>query len=333
MTEIERRDEFRLIADFFAPLAADAPGALGLEDDAALLSGGGDQETVVTVDAMVAGVHFVGDEPAGLIARKLLRVNLSDLAAMGAAPVGYLLSAAWPDATPDTWIADFVVGLAADQREFDCCLLGGDTVSTSGPLMLSLTALGRVPTGTALRRGGAAPGDRIYVSGSVGDAALGLAAVDGRLSGIAETTRGVLIDRYQLPSPRLALGQALRGLASAAIDISDGLAADLGHIAAASGVGAEIEADKVVVAEAAKAGLLALSRPIDMVLGGGDDYELLFTAPPEAADAVAALAARLNLPLSPVGRITPAGGVRVLDADGGEIALAEAGWRHRRSDP
>jgi thiamine-monophosphate kinase len=311
--------EFEFIARRLRPLAS-APGALALVDDAALLEPRLDMQLVLTKDAMVAGVHFLRDDPPSQIAQKLLRVNLSDLAAMGAAPIGYLLALARPRAIEDDWLTAFCAGLADDNAAFEVSLLGGDTVSTSGPMTLSLTAIGEVPKGKALLRSGARAGDDIWVSGTLGGAALGLAVLRGELK-VAEPVRSHLVERYRLPRPRLALGQALRGLAHAAIDISDGLLADLGHVAEASAVGAEVRAD-----------LLPLSADLpgaqDAALSGGDDYELLFMAPKPHRHAIERLAQKLALPLTRIGEMQTAAGIRVLDAAGAEIHPMRSGWQH-----
>jgi thiamine-monophosphate kinase len=325
-------DEFTRIARFFAPLAAGFPGAFSLTDDAALVELAPGEAAVVTTDAVVAGVHFVGDEPPGLIARKALRVNLSDLAAKGARPLGYTLAAVLPAAIDDRWLAAFSAGLAADQAEFGISLIGGDTVATPGPLTLSITALGAV-RGAMLRRTGARPGDRIYVSGTIGDAALGLAALRGRLDGLGAAERGVLLERYRLPVPRLRLGLGLAGLASAALDVSDGLVGDLAHIAACSAVGAVVERDQVPLSGAAATAVAADPDAWQTVLGGGDDYELLFTVPQEKHDIIVQVASAAGTPVTVIGAIAaagdvPAGEVVVRDREGRDVTPAVSGYRH-----
>jgi thiamine-monophosphate kinase len=315
--------EFAFIAQHLRPLAAGSPGALDLLDDAALLDPPQGAELVLTTDAMVASVHFLADDPPAQIAQKLLRVNLSDLAAMGAAPLGYLLALARAKDTAEAWLAEFCRGLAADQAEFAIALLGGDTVSTPGPLTFSLTAIGQVPKGQALRRSTARPGDDIWVSGTLGDGALGLKLLRGELEASPEA-RAHLIGRYRLPCPRPALGQALRGIASAALDVSDGLLADLGHILETSHVGAEIRAEALPLSPAAR----ALPGVRQAALAGGDDYELLFTAAPERRPRIEALSRELTLPLTRIGRIEAASGLRALDEDGREISTGQTGWQH-----
>ncbi|HEX8374259.1 MAG TPA: thiamine-phosphate kinase [Geminicoccaceae bacterium] len=314
--------EFGLIDRLLRPLAAGFPGALGLADDAALVRVPAGRELVVAKDAIVAGVHFLEDDPPELVAGKLLRVNLSDLAAMGAEPLGYLTALARPKSLDDQWLARFAAGLAADQARFGCHLLGGDTVSTPGPLLLSLTILGTVPEGRALLRSGARPGDQIWVSGTLGDAALGLRVLKGLA--LPDEEAIPLVDRYRTPRTRLELGRALRGLATAAIDVSDGLVADLGHIAETSRVAAVVDADALPLSEAGR----GVPAAREAALTGGDDYELLFTVPDGAEARIAALSRELGLRLTRVGRIEPGAGVRVLDAGGEEIRVARAGWSH-----
>lgn len=322
--------EFDLIAKYFAPLAAGAPGALALTDDAALLSPPPGCDLVLAADALIEGVHFLPDDPADLVARKLLRVNLSDLAAMGAAPLGYLVTAAWPRERDEAWIAAFAEGLARDQEVFSVSLLGGDTTASPGPVALSLTALGTVPAGGGLRRGTARAGDLLFVSGTLGEAALGLLALRGELTDVSAEDSEALAARYRLPEPRLALGRALleTALATAAIDVSDGLVADAGHIAETSGLAAHLEWPRVPVSPPVERALAAAPELRARVLAGGDDYELCFAVPPARAGEVPALAERLGLPLTQVGELRAGGGVRVVDEAGAEIALEAAGWTH-----
>lgn len=314
--------EFDFIERLLRPLAEGFPGALGLRDDAALIDVPSDRQLVVAKDALVAGIHFLPDDPAELVARKLLRVNLSDLAAMGAEPLAYLTVIARPADLPDAWLEDFVRGLARDQEAFGLHLVGGDTVSTTGPIVLSLTILGLVPRGEALRRDGARPGELVCVSGTLGDAAMGLRILRGLAA--PDELALPLIERYRTPQPRLALGRALRGLASAAIDVSDGLIADLGHVLRASGVGARIEAAVVPLSPAAR----ALPGARLGALSGGDDYELLFTIPPDREPLLETLSVRLNLPLTVIGRTRAEPGLEVVDERGAPVLLERPGWRH-----
>lgn len=321
-------DEFALIDRLFAPLARGAAGAFDLRDDAAVFEIAEGHRLIVTTDLLVAGVHFLADDEPALVARKLLRVNLSDLAAMGAAPRAYLLGLAIPRATTEDWLEAFAGGLADDQAAYDVQLIGGDTVATEGPLVASLTALGEVRAGVELRRAGARPGDAIFVSGTLGDAALGLLALRGGLAGVDEAGRAELIERYRLPRPRVALGQRLVGLAHAAADVSDGLVADLGHICECSGVAAEVEAARLPLSPAVRAALASDPALLNTVLAGGDDYELVFTAAPDAATALSELAAEIDVAIAAIGRIIAGSGVRVLDEHGAALDLPESGYRH-----
>ena len=310
--------EFSLIARHFRPLAG--PGALDLADDAAVLAPPPGRELVLTADAMVGGVHFLPDDPPALIGRKLLRVNLSDLAAKGAQPIGYLMTVSTPKDTPNSWYAGFAAGLAQDQATYGVTLLGGDTTSTPGPISLSLTIIGHVAAGCAVRRAGARPGDEVWVTGTIGDGALGLQVALGRLA----DDSGFLLDRYRLPQPRVGL--ALSGIASAGMDVSDGLVQDLGHICAASGVAAEIRADAVPLSEAARA---AGPAWLETCLTGGDDYELLLAVPPHRRDALRAAAAQAGVAVTCIGQVA-AGPPEVVvrQADGTPMVLAKGGWSH-----
>ena len=321
-------DEFELIAHYFSPLSVDQWGALGLRDDAALLSPSPGVLHVLTTDTLISGVHFAPDDTPDLIARKLLRVNLSDLAAMGAEPMAYLLALSLPDRFEEAWIQEFVFGLAQDQKEFGIGLLGGDTTSTPGPLSVTITAIGKVETGRELRRSGARPGDSVFVSGTLGDAALGLIVIGGNLSQLTDDEADELIHRYHLPQPRISLGRALSGLASAAVDVSDGLVADLGHICMASNVAGQIDRARIPLSLAAQAAIISHPERASAVLSGGDDYELLFTAPPEAADEISAAAKQSGVSVTEIGRIDVGSGVKVIGSDGQEINLMNTGFRH-----
>lgn len=328
MSRRARSGEFELIARYFAPLAKGEPGALGLGDDAAVLGLAPGDNLVVTTDTLVAGVHFLDEDGPDAIARKLLRVNLSDLAAMGATPVAYTLNCALPEAIDDAWLETFAAGLGDDQRRFGLHLVGGDTVAIPGPLTLTVTAFGRVRKGSELRRSAAQAGDMVFVSGTIGDAALGLLALKNTLSDLRPEQRQALIGRYRLPEPRTALGPRLIGLAHAAIDVSDGLMADLGHICERSGLGATIDTGLVPLSEAAAAAVHSDPELLKTAITGGDDYELLFTAPAEAADALNRLGAEIGVPITAIGRIARGSGVKALGASGEEIRLRRPGYTH-----
>lgn len=310
--------EFSLIARHFRPLAG--PGALDLRDDAALMDPPAARQLVLTADAMVAGVHFLPDDPPDLVGRKLLRVNLSDLAAKGATPLHYLMTVSTPKDTPDAWFAGFAAGLAQDQATYGVTLLGGDTTSTPGPISLSLTIIGHIAPGAAVHRFGAQAGDEIWVTGTIGDGALGLAVARGKLT----DPTGFLLDRYRLPRPRVGL--AIAGIATAAMDVSDGLVQDLGHICHASDLGAEIVADDVPLSDAAR---LAGPEWLETCLTGGDDYELLLAVPPGRADALRTAAAQAGIPATRVGHFhSGSSQVMVRHASGEPLALTKGGWSH-----
>jgi len=319
-------DEFARIARFFAPLAG--AGGLGLKDDVALIDGPAGTQYVLKTDAIVEGVHYLPGDPPRQVAQKLLRVNLSDLAAKGAAPVGYLLTTALPPACDEAWLEEFSAGLAADQAEYGIALLGGDSVATPGPATLSVAAIGIVKAGRAVLRSGARAGQLVFVSGTLGDAALGVLAAKGRDLGVGAAECAYLVDRFRLPRPRLNLGARLAGIASAMMDISDGLVADFGHLCDASGLAGVVEAGRVPLSQAAHAALARDGGLIASVLGGGDDYELLFTAPKGAEPALAGLARETGVGVTAIGWVEMGQGVRVLDKGGKELALAVKGYEH-----
>jgi thiamine-monophosphate kinase len=325
--------EFGRIARFFRPLAADFPGALGLTDDAALIAVAAGQELVVTTDAVVAGVHFLPDDAPRDIARKALRVNLSDLAAKGAIPLAYTLTLALGREVGDDWVEAFAGGLRDDQAEFGIALAGGDSVSSAGPIWASVTAFGLVKAGHMVRRGGAQPGDVVLVTGTIGDAALGLAIAQGRLDA-SDADKVALLDRYRLPRPRTALAAAIAEHAHAALDISDGLAADFGHLCRASNMRGQIAVPRIPLSPAAgRAVATDLSRLSD-IIGGGDDYEVLMAAPAGSVPALHAAAAQAGIGLTEIGTIVgpPGGGgapeALFVDGDGRPVAIERAGWTH-----
>jgi thiamine-monophosphate kinase len=325
--------EFELVECYFRPLARAFPGAFGLNDDAAVIAPLPDHELVAKTDAIVAGVHFLPGDPADLVARKALRVNLSDLAAKGAVPRAYMLDLMLPGTTTEEWIAKFVYGLAQDQERYGVHLIGGDTNATGGPLTIAVAAFGEVACGRMIRRSTACSGDTVFVTGTLGDAAIGLEVLRGNTAAPTASAASFLVDRYRLPQPRVALGPRLVGLASAAIDISDGLAADLGHVCAASRARAVIEAARLPLSGPARAALAANPRRLAAVLAGGNDYEILFTAPPSALAALAELARELDVPITAIGRVEGAAGgskanVTVLDESGKPLAFDREGWTH-----
>jgi thiamine-monophosphate kinase len=325
--------EFELIGRYFAPLARGFPGAFGLLDDAAVIAPLPGHELVAKSDAIVGGVHFLDDDPPNFIARKALRANLSDLAAKGAVPRAYMLDIMLPTTITEEWIAAFAQGLADDQQEYGVHLIGGDTDSTPGPVTIAIMAFGEVATGRMVHRGGARAGDIVFVTGTIGDAALGLAVLRGDVTIPDTKAADFLVDRYRLPRPRVALGPRLIGIATAAVDVSDGLVADLGHLCNASKLAAVIEAPRVPLSSAARAVLATHSWHITTVLTGGDDYEILFTAPRGAVNELAELSRTLDVPITAIGGMrSPSKGkesqVTVLDESGEPLILDRGGWTH-----
>ena len=323
--------EDRLIARYFRPLAT-APGAFGLIDDAATLTPPPGFDLVLKTDAIIASVHFFPDDPAELVAKKALRVNLSDLAAKGAQPAGFLLSLALPDTIGEPWLEAFARGLGADAEAYGCPLLGGDTDRTPGPISISIAAFGLLPHGTIVRRRGAKPGDKVVVTGSIGDAALGLvlrrAPEASRRWHLERRQHDHLIDRYLLPQPRNAIAEAIRRHASAAMDVSDGLVGDLGKLCAASGVTADISVGRVPLSDAARK-VLASEPPLtETALTGGDDYEVVASVRPEALGALQAEATAAGVALTEIGEITSDAAVRFLNGEGKPVAFKRRSFSH-----
>jgi thiamine-monophosphate kinase len=323
--------EDRLIAKFFAPIATD-PGALGLSDDAAFLKPPPGCDLVLKTDAIVGGEHFFDHDAPQSVAGKALRVNLSDLAAKGARPLGFLLSLALPKDIGDDWLAGFAEGLRSDALLFSCPLFGGDTVRTPGPVMISIAMIGCVPEGTMVRRAGAKPGDKVFVSGSIGDATLGLALRKNTNLGakwkLSEAQRQRLTSRYLLPQPRNALTEAVRTHATAAMDVSDGLVGDFTKLCGVSGVAAEIAADKVPLSDAAKAVIATEPAMLEAAFTGGDDYEIICTVPAAKAESFRSAAQAARVTVTEIGEIKAGEGVRFLDAAGKALSFKRASFSH-----
>jgi thiamine-monophosphate kinase len=326
-----RLSEDALIARFFAPMAG--PGGLGLMDDAALITPRSGCDLVVTKDMLVAGVHFFPDDPPAAIARKALRVNLSDLAAKGAIPVGFVLGLALPTDWTTEWLEVFAGGLADDSRVFAVPLIGGDTVKTPGPLTVSVTAFGEVAAGRMIRRTTTRAGDVVYVSGTIGDAALGLlvrrAAPAAWLAGLPTAAAVSLTDRYLTPLPRLALREALRAHARAAMDVSDGLVGDLGKMLGAAGLSTAVRVADVPLSAAARAAVALDQSLYATVLTGGDDYELLCAVAPSETAGFEAAAHSAGVPVTKIGVAaegtqTP----RFLDDTGVPLTFARMHFSH-----
>jgi thiamine-monophosphate kinase len=305
-------NEFELIARFFAPLAGE--GALGLKDDVALVPQRAGHDLIVTTDAISEGIDFFAFDPPGTVAQKALRVNLSDLAAKGAEPAGYLLTLLLPHSVQEEWLAAFTAGLASDQTEFGLSLLGGDTGATDGTLSIAVTVFGFVPQGKMVKRSGARRGDAVYVTGGIGDSGGGLAIFRRETHALSDADRDHLTARYRVPQPPVAFAARLRDIAHASVDVSDGLIADLGHIASASGVRVVVEGELVPLSAALKAlwGGDALLRAVT----AGDDYQIAFTGPPG-----------LSGPFTRIGKVVTGEGVS-LSLDGREIAIHKSGYRH-----
>ena len=318
-----------LIARFFAPLAGD--GGLGLRDDAACVAAPAGSDLVMTVDGLVAGVHFFADDPPDAIARKALRVNLSDLAAKGADPLGFLLTLALP-ATAPAWLEAFARGLGEDAAQYGCPLLGGDTVKTPGPLTISITAFGAVPTGRMVPRTGARPGDLVAVTGAIGDAALGLllrtTPVVAWIGSLDETERSYLHERYRLPRPRNGLAEALREHAHAAMDVSDGFVGDLEKMLRVSGAAACVRVEDVPMSPAVQRAITADPALLEAALTGGDVYEILCAVPPERIDALKAAAEAAKIPLAVVGEVVEGGKSNLFTYHGAPASFARRSYSH-----
>jgi thiamine-monophosphate kinase len=322
-----RPSEDELIARIFAPFAG--PAGLGLRDDVAVFTPPPGEDLVLTTDALVAGVHFFADDPPNAIARKALRVNLSDLAAKGARPLGFLLSLALPGDWREDWLEAFAAGLAADASTYDCPLAGGDTVATPGPLTLSVTAFGAVPSGRMVKRSGVRAGDRLYVTGTIGDAAIGLKIRAGGALGIPQADRDFLLDRYLTPEPRLALAKAMSLHAHGGMDISDGFVGDLTKMLAVSGVSARVPIYRLPLSPAARAAIAANSDLFAVAATGGDDYEIIASVAPDSSPLFEKEAAAAGVPVSFVGEVVEGyDPPRFIGPDGGRVTFARGSYSH-----
>jgi thiamine-monophosphate kinase len=322
--------EDRLIAQYFRPLATH-PGTFGFTDDCSAIAPPPGHDLVLKTDGLIEGVHFFPDDPADGVARKALRVNLSDLAAKGATPLGFLLAIALPKGFSESWLRDFTRGLSEDAASYKCPLLGGDTDQTPGPISISIAAVGTLPHGTMVRRAGAKVGDHVFVSGTIGDAALGLFVRKGEAAAWALDAPLLdhLVSRYRLPQPRLALADAVRAHASAAMDVSDGLAADLAKLCGTSGVCADIEVARVPLSAAAAQALAANAALIEPILTGGEDYEILCAVAPDKAAAFRSAASQAGVAVTEIGRIV--GGTeppRFFDRTGQPLRFTRTGYSH-----
>jgi thiamine-monophosphate kinase len=320
-----RLGEFAMIAKYFAPLAKGAKGAFDLKDDVAILKAPKGADLIAKVDAIVEGVHFFRSDPPDLVAKKALRVSLSDLAAKGAVPLGYLVSLSLAPWAGDAWIAGFARGLAADQKRFGMSLLGGDTTATPGALTISITALGSAVAKKTPRRGGARPGDLVFVTGTIGDAGAGLSVLQGKGASLIHLERAYLVRRYRLPEPRLTLGHLIAPIVSASLDVSDGLIADLNHIAEVSKVAIDIDASLVPLHRASRK--LWGNEAIVRAATSGDDYEIAFTAAPRACARIAAAAKKAKVRVTQIGAVREGHGVRLLDTDR-PVTVDRSGYTH-----
>jgi thiamine-monophosphate kinase len=326
--------ETDIISRYFAPLAQDASEALGLIDDAALISPDGATDLVLTADGLVAGAHFVEDSNPQDIAFKALAVNVSDLVAKGAEPYLYLLTLALPNAD-STWLGEFAQGLSDAQSSFGCRLAGGDTVATSGPLTLSITAIGRLPAGEMVKRSGGVAGDVVYVSGSIGDAALGLALTqDVSLAAawqLDEAQSEFLTACYRRPAPPLELAPVLRRCAHAAMDVSDGLIGDFDALCRASGTGGELALAQVPLSKAAERALQHDLSASERIMTGGDDYQVLAAVPPAQCNAFETESCDAAIAVTRIGVLSEqSAGIRARDASGIEISFERPKFDHFR---
>ncbi len=324
--------EGAIIATYFAPLAARAPGAFGLVDDCAALTPTPGHDLVLKTDPIREGVHFPADADAADIAWKAVAVNVSDLVAKGARPVGYLMALSFPDAPTARWFKRFARGLREAQDAFGITLYGGDTDRAPGPMSVAVTAFGEVQTGKMVQRATATPGDRVFVSGTLGDAALGLALVQRPMAALDMRLLSHHCDqvmaRYDRPTPRVALAPLLVAHASASMDLSDGLLKDAGRMANAAGVALTLDAARLPLSEAMTRALAANPQRMRDVVAHGDDYEVLFTVPPARVTAMQKDAAALAFRVTDIGVVAPGAGAVIAGPDGKALAFERTGYEH-----
>lgn len=318
-------DEFDLIAKYFAPLSGEA--GLGLLDDAACYEAKQGYDLIISKDVLVSGTHFFEDADPVELATKAVAVNVSDLASKGAKPHSYFLGLSLTKDIDDSWLQSFAYGLKLAQKHYDIYLAGGDTTSTNHGLFISVTALGHTPKGTMITRSGAKVGDDIYVTGTLGDAAFGLKALQGEVP-----HSSYQLARYNRPQARCEIGKRLRGIASAAADVSDGLIADLGHICRASGVGASVKQDKLPLSPSTEVLLKENSQFADLIWSGGDDYELVFTAAQDDRHSLELLSSELAIPITRIGIVQQEEGVRLVDKAGKLVQVEKSGYQHFRRE-
>ncbi|MAH83471.1 MAG: thiamine-phosphate kinase [Rhodospirillaceae bacterium TMED8] len=326
-----RLPEFEIIGRYFAPLSLGRPGTFQLKNDGAVIAANAGEEIIVSTDTMIADVHFLSNDLPRDIAAKLLAVNFSDVASMGGRPVAYTLATSWPNSVDEAWIAEFASGLLEAQNTIGVCLIGGDTVSTPGPLMLNITAFGEVPLGCALTRSGTLSGEEVYVTGTIGDAALGLKCLRGEIK-CSEMDSKYLERRYHLPTARSNFGQELPGIASAAIDISDGLAADLQQLAEQSRIDIDINLSDIPLSEAAGRLLAAGQTNWTSLISGGDDYELALSIPSSFTQKLSALGVSTNIPVTKIGTVSETRGAAPMARFYGEtgklLHIKNLGYQH-----
>ena len=319
--------EFQKIKKFFSPLSKRSINGTSLDNDAALFELSSLKNLVVTTDTLVEKIHFGTTDNPYLIAKKLMRVNLSDLAAMGSSPLAYLLNLTLPAKVTDRWLDRFSLGLSEDQKKYNIFLAGGDTVATTGPIVLSLTAFGSNQKGLYHKRSGAKAGDFIFVSGTVGDSALGLISIKKKLV-MPKKNKEYLMQKYFLPEPRIALGEGLLSIASSAIDVSDGLAQDINHICVNSGIGAELFFSKLPISSSAKILLKKYPKLQEKLLNGGDDYEIVFTANSKFEQRIKILSKKTRTKITKIGLTTKAKHLKILDDQNNEIKIKRLGYQH-----